>query len=80
MGFGGQDKSATSRIYGHGSGWVFSSSDLSDLGARPAIDSTLRRLALKDAIRRVVRGPYENPRFSTLLGEPLSPGIDRVAQ
>lgn len=74
------DKSATSRIYGHGRGWVFSSNDLLDLGARPAIDSTLLRLARKGTIRRVIRGLYEYPRFSTLLNEQLSSDIDEVAQ
>ncbi|MBM4076251.1 MAG: hypothetical protein FJ267_11500 [Planctomycetes bacterium] len=73
------DKSVTSRIYGHGRGWVFSPIDFADLGARPAVDSTLRRLAVKGSIQRVLRGLYEYPRFSKLLGESLSPNIDQVA-
>ena len=74
------DKSATNRIYGHGRGWTFSTSDLADLGARPAIDSTLRRLAEKGTIRRIARGLYDYPQFSPLLGEELSPNIDKAAQ
>lgn len=74
------DKSIISRIYGHGRGWVFSTADLADLGPRPAIDSTLRRLAEKGTIRRIIRGLYEYPKFSELLGQNLSPSIDATAQ
>ena len=74
------DKSATNRIYGHRRGWVFSSIDFSDLGARSAIDSTLRRLAKKGTIRRVIRGLYHYPKFSQLLNQYLSPEIDQVAR
>ena len=74
------DKSATSRIYGHGRGWAFSTNDLADLGARPAIDSTLRRLTEKGTIRRITRGLYDYPQFSQLLNQELSPDIDQVAQ
>jgi hypothetical protein len=74
------DKSAHSRIYGHGRGWVFSPGDFADLGGRSTIDSTLHRLKRKGVIRRVIRGIYDYPAFSDLLGQPLSPDIDQVAQ
>ena len=74
------DKSATSRIYGHGRGWAFSTNDLADLGARPAIDSTLRRLTEKGTIRRIAHGLYDYPQFSPLLDEQLSPNTDQAAQ
>ena len=74
------DKGITHRIRGHGREWIFSASDFADLGARPAIDSTLRRLLEAGMIRRVVRGLYLYPLFSEFLGQELSPGIDEAAR
>jgi hypothetical protein len=74
------DKSTSSRIYGHGRGWVFSPRDFADLAGRSTIDSELHRLANKGTIRRVIRGIYDYPRFSDLLDQKLSPDIDLVAQ
>ena len=73
------DKSTHSRIAGHGRGWVFSPRDFADLGRRPTIDSVLHRLEQKGKIRRVIRGIYDYPRSSELLGQELSPDIDHVA-
>lgn len=74
------DKSIQSRIFGHRRGWVFSSSDFSDLGLRPAIDSALLRLKARGTIRGIMRGLYEYPRFGSLLDQALSPDIDQVAR
>ncbi len=68
------------RIRGTGSGWAFSPRDFLDLGERPTIDSALHRLAQKAQVRRVIRGIYDYPRFSELLGQQLSPDIDQVAR
>jgi hypothetical protein len=67
------------RIRGNGRGWVFSPRDFADLGGRATIDSALHRLERKGKIRRVIRGIYDYPRFSELLGQELSPDIDQVA-
>jgi hypothetical protein len=59
---------------------VFSPRDFTDLGGRATIDSTLHRLERKGAIRRVIRGIYDYPRFSDLLDQQLSPDVDQVAR
>ena len=68
------------RIRGKGRAWVFSQHDFTGMGSRAAIDLALHRLLLKGAIRRVIRGLYDYPRFSTLLNQELSPDMDQVAQ
>lgn len=68
-----------SRIYGSGRGCVFSQKDFSQLGRREAIDISLHRLVKKGKIRRVMRGLYEYPKYSSLLNKELSPDIDQVA-
>lgn len=68
------------RIRGTGGGWAFSPRDFLDLGGRPTIDSALHRLEQRGDIRRVIRGIYDSPRFSKMLGQQLSPDIDQVAR
>ena len=69
-----------SRIQGHGRGWVFSRTDLLDLGPGTTIDSALSRLSHREAIRRIDRGLYDYPRHSVLLGEALLPDMTLVAE
>jgi len=73
------EKAVRSRIYGKGKGWVFSPRDFADLAVRSTVDSALHRLKQKGTIRRVIQGVYDYPRFSELLGQPLSPDIDQAA-
>ena len=68
-----------SRIYGKGRGWAFSQADFADLGARSTIDSALHRREREGVIRRVIRGIYDYPRQSKVLGGPPSPDIDQIA-
>ncbi|PHS69285.1 MAG: hypothetical protein COB23_06605 [Methylophaga sp.] len=68
-----------SRIYGNGRGWSFSKKDFSRLGDSSSIDRTLSRMAEKGLIRRVMRGLYDYPAYSTLLKTTLSPDIDQLA-
>jgi hypothetical protein len=68
------------RIRGNGGGWAFSPKDFLDLGGRPTVDSALHRLTQRGEVRRVVRGIYDYPRFSKLLGQQLSPDVDQVAR
>jgi len=68
------------KIRGHGSGWAFSAVDLAHLGSRTAIDVTLSRLNNRGVIRRVLRGIYDYPKFSSFLNETLSPDMDEVAR
>lgn len=69
-----------SRIYGHGREWCFSQIDFTDLGPRGTIDCALYRLERKGMIRRLTRGLYDYPRYSTFLGQLLGPDIEQAAQ
>ncbi len=68
-----------SRIYGHGNGWAFSSSDFVTEFSREQVDNALSDLVKAGKIRRVCRGIYDYPKFSRLLQQKLSPDPDRVA-
>jgi hypothetical protein len=68
------------RIRGKGMGWAFCQHDFTGLASRSAIDLALHRLVRKGAIRRVMRGVYDYPRFSTLLKQELSPDTDQTAR
>jgi len=72
-------KKVLSRIYGHGRGWVFSKSDFIDEISADSIDKALSELAKEGKIRRIARGLYEYPRYSELIGQDLSPDMDKVA-
>jgi len=76
----GTEKSVIGRIYGSGRGRAFSQKDFADLGARKAIAMALMRLADRAIIRRVIRGIYDYPRQSKLLGKEMGPDIHQVAQ
>lgn len=67
------------RIYGKGRGWAFSRNDFVDLGSSVSIEQGLSRLCKKGQIRRVLRGLYDYPKHSKLLGGSLSPDIDNIA-
>jgi len=67
------------RIYGNGRGWVFFKNDFAGLGQSDALDQALSRLAKAGRIRRVMRGLYDYPKFSTLLKKELSADVDQVA-
>lgn len=69
-----------SRIYGKGRGWAFFKNDFVDLGGASAIDQCLSRLTKSQRIRRVMRGIYDYPKFSALLGKELEPDVDQVAR
>ena len=68
------------RIQSKGRGWAFSQHDFALLGSRSSIDLSLHRLLQKGAIRRVIRGIYDYPRSSELLGRQLGPELDQVAR
>lgn len=66
------------RLRGHGRGFVFTASDLLDLGTRAGVDQALARLVKADLIRRLDRGVYDLPRIHPRVG-PLLPSADTVA-
>ena len=47
---------------------------------RQQIDNALSDLVAEKKIRRICRGMYDYPRYSTLLKQDLSPNIDQVAR
>ena len=74
------ENKAYNRIRSRGRGWAFSQHDFARLGTRESIDIALHRLHRKGLIRRVIRGIYDYPRASELLGRQLGPDLDQVAQ
>lgn len=69
-----------SRIYGRGRGWAFTKVDFVTEFGEVNIHHALSSLARAGKIRRVCHGVYDYPGHSELLGKPLSPAIDQVAQ
>ncbi len=67
------------RVYGKGRGWAFFKNDFLDLGSADAVDQALSRLVKSQRIRRVMRGVYDYPKYSKLLGQDLGPDVDQVA-
>lgn len=69
-----------SRIYGRGRGWAFSSKDFANKFNRIDIDRALSTLNKEGTIRRVLRGIYDYPEYSSMLQQTLSPDLNQVAQ
>ena len=69
-----------SRIYGYGRGAVFTPKDFHDLATAETVRQTLSRLAETGKIRRLLRGVYDYPVFSSLFQAPASPDPDAIAQ
>lgn len=69
----------TSRIYGHGRGWVFTPKHFQDLGSRAAIDLALFRLKTTGTIRQLARGLYDFPVEDSVLGT-VAPAADAIAR
>jgi len=61
-----------------GPDWVFTRSDLIDLGSTHAIGMAIQRLLKAGKLRRVSRGLYDVPRIHPTLGE-LSASSDAIA-
>ena len=76
----GINNKVLSRIYGHGGGWAFSSSDFVEEFRSANIDNALSVLTKEGKIRRVCRGIYDYPKYSVLLKQEMSPDYDQVAQ
>jgi hypothetical protein len=68
------------RIERNGRSFAFTAKDFADLGTRTSVDVALSALAKSGKIRRVCRGVYDYPKESELLGQPLAPDFDQVAQ
>ncbi|MGH9325534.1 MAG: DUF6088 family protein [Terriglobia bacterium] len=68
------------RIYGTGMGSAFTPKDFIDLASHETARKALSRLAQECTIRRLMRGVYDYPAFSTLLNAPASPDPDAIAR
>ena len=68
------------RIYGTGRGKVFTPKDFLDLASHETVRQILSRLARKGEIRRLMRGVYDYPEFSKMLGATASPDPDGIAR
>jgi hypothetical protein len=73
------DSKVVNRIYGKQRGWAFSKIDFADLGSDAAIRKALSRLEARGTIRRVIRGVYDYPQFSSLLKEPMGTNLNELA-
>ena len=69
-----------SKIYGYGRGYVFSSSDFIKDFSSNSIDKALSTLTHQKKIRRIARGLYDYPKYSTFLKEELHADIDQAAR
>jgi len=67
------------RIANSEKGSMFITSDFSDIADTNAINQALFKLLKKKKIRRVIRGVYEYPEYSSFLGEYVAPSPDKVA-
>jgi hypothetical protein len=83
MGRGNHAKSVASqilrRLQKHPIDWVFTPSDLSDLGTRNAVASALKRHKKAGLIRQIARGLYDRPRRHSQFGI-LAPELKEVEQ
>ena len=60
-------------------GSAFVTSDFTDLAEYETAKKTLARLEKKGTLRRVLRGVYDKPKFSSLLQEYAAPVPDQIA-
>ena len=67
------------RIENSEKGSMFITSDFSDIADTNAINQALFKLLKKKKIRRIIRGVYEYPEYSSFLGEYVAPSPDKVA-
>ena len=61
-------------------GSVFTASDFADIADTATIRQCLNRMVSEKALRRVIRGVFEKPRYSSLLNEYVAVDPDKVAQ
>ncbi len=72
-------KSIRKRILGHGRGWVFTPTHISDLGTATGVRAALSRLCKEKVIRRIAKGIYDYPIIHKKLGT-LTPSANEIAK
>ena len=73
-------KSIRDRVLTSADGSVFTSSDFADIADTGTIRQSLNRLVQEKILRRILRGVFEKPKYSKLLGEYVAVSPDAVAQ
>jgi hypothetical protein len=59
---------------------VWTPPDFVDLGSRAAVDEALQRLVATGDLRRIDRGPYDQPRLNTITGQTAVADYRKVIQ
>lgn len=72
------DTQVLERIRAKGPSYVFTASDLLDLGSRDAVDQALSRNCRAGNVRKVARGIYDLPQYDSQIGE-LAASSDAIA-
>lgn len=73
-------KSIRERVLASADSSVFTSSDFADIADTGTIRQSLNRLVQEKILRRILRGVFEKPKYSKLLGEYVAVSPDAVAQ
>ena len=73
-------KSIRDRVLAAEDGSVFTSSDFADIADTGTIRQSLNRLVQDKILQRIIRGVFEKPKYSKLLGEYVAVSPDAVAQ
>lgn len=68
------------RMRGHSPGAAFTPKDFLDLATHETVRQALSRMSEDGRIRRIIRGVYDRPAFSSFLNAPASPSPDEVAK
>ena len=76
----GYAKKIQNRIGAAPDGTIFIVSDFSDVADSETIRRNLNRLVQAGTLRRILKGVFEKPKFSKLLGEYVAADPDAVAK
>lgn len=76
----GYTREMRERILSAEEGSVFVASDFADIADTATIRQSLHRLIQTGLLRRIIRGVYEKPQYSQLLGEYVATDPDAVAK
>lgn len=76
----GYTKQIRKRILSAEDGSVFASSDFADIADTTTVRQSLKRMVEAGTLRRILKGIYEKPKYSTLLEEYVAADPDAVAK
>lgn len=76
----GYSKQIQERIESAAEGTIYISSDFADITDTETVRRNLNRLTQAGRLRRILKGIYEKPTYSKLLGEYVAPDPSKVAE